>query len=136
MAKLDDERHGQDAPGPPPAPTVLDYAGAEEEPEIPYAQPMMDWRRRAGYAFILVAGVGVAGFAPMAVVVFMATMLPAIVLTLYYMTRAGLEVFGVGYAVNQLVLAVCLMPFFFLSLVIMPVFVESDLMRWRDPPVR
>lgn len=56
----------------------------------------------------------------------------ASVMTLVYMTRAAACEVGAGYALRHLLLAIALMPVLFLGVLVVPLMVQSDMIKWRD----
>ncbi len=53
--------------------------------------------------------------------------------TLCYMTCTASREVSAGYAVRQVLLALILMPVCFWGLLVVPLMVESDIIKWRLP---
>lgn len=109
---------------------VLDHASPTKTGEIPFLPAMQLWRSVAVWS--LVAFVGGSLLFPPAGAAGLMVLLVASIITLVYMTRAAAREVSAGYALRHLVLAIALMPVFFLGVLIVPLMVQSDMIKWRD----
>jgi len=116
-----------------PVHKVLDYQTPEASREIPQLRLMHLWRTIGIWSLLwLLLG----AVFPMVGAIALVSMLVAIVMTLIYMTRLATREVSTGYAIRHLLLALLLMPIFALGLIVVPLMVESDLVKWRDKAER
>jgi len=108
---------------------VLNYHTPERSRERPLLETMRLWRSIGIWSLV---GVLFGAVVPIIGAVALVSLLVASVMTFVYMTRlAALEV-SAGYAIRHLLLGLLLLPIFGIGLMIVPVIVESDLVKWRD----
>ncbi len=108
---------------------VVDYASSEADDGIPSMRPMWRWRSVCAYCFCAtIAGLFIS--LPLALGAFLAAVFTAIV-TLVYLERAATAEVNLTYSIRHLILAVFLCPVFFLGIWLVPVLVNSDLVKWR-----
>ena len=91
---------------------------------------MRMWRSIAGWS--LLAFVGGALSIRLLAAIALGGFVAASVMTLIYMTRAAARELGTGYAVRHLLLAVALTPVLLLGIFIVPLLVQSDMIKWRE----
>jgi hypothetical protein len=117
---------------------VLEYAtpGGSEVGGAALLAHMRRWRSYTaiGVLIALVSSLAFSGVAPLGFLGFaigLGVFLVGAVMTLMYMTRAAAREVDRAYAARHLILAILLLPIFFLGVFFVPTIVESDLARWQ-----
>jgi hypothetical protein len=123
-------------------PPVIDYASPEPRDGNAFLRPMMRWRSRCGWcvvAMLLLMGLAMLWppisflpeFLQAGTGLCLIGMLITSIFTLIYLGRAAMTEVSAGYAARQVILAVLLTPIFLLGVFVMPILVQSDLLKWR-----
>jgi hypothetical protein len=118
---------------------ILNYATPIPEHKFRHIAAMRKWRSYSGWSVCII----IAGFllySPLGAGALICLVVTSI-MTLGFMTLAARSEVGTAYALRQLTLAVILVPALLIGVFVIPLLVESDLIKWRhgeertQPPI-
>jgi hypothetical protein len=123
---------------------IIDYAPPDPPADPPFVPAMMRWRSVCGWSFWLGIVSLVADnyfnvpipLRAWPILASISGMSVGSIMTLIYLAKASCATVGTGYAVRHLILAVALLPVCLLGIFLVPMLVQSDLVklhRAREP---